>query len=80
MRTSAGRLLPLIMAFALASNLCALTIDIVELPKEGGIRISTDGSLLNFFPGAECAIVPRIRSLAIGLILQLRARTPPRLL
>jgi hypothetical protein len=57
MSTSAARLLPFIIAFALVSGLRAHTIDIVELPNEGGIRIFTDGNLLNFFPGAESAIV-----------------------
>lgn len=57
MHRSAGRLPAFILTFALASNLHAHTIDIVELPNEGGINIFTDGNLLNFFPGAESAIV-----------------------
>jgi len=58
MQTCAQSLLSaLIIAFALAPNLRAHTIDIIELPNEGGISIFTDGSLLNLFPGAESAIV-----------------------
>jgi hypothetical protein len=46
-----------LIAFGAAWSLPAHTIDLVELPNDGGIQIFTDGSLLNFFPGAESAIV-----------------------
>jgi hypothetical protein len=59
MYRSAGRLMRAVglIAFGAAWSLSAHTIDLVELPNDGGIQIFTDGSLLNFFPGAESAIV-----------------------
>ena len=47
----------LIVLFVIASRGSAHTIDLIELPNEGGVRIFTDGNLLNFFPGSETGIV-----------------------
>ena len=46
-----------IVLFGNASPGIAHTIDMIELPNEGGVQIFTDGSLLNFFPGSETGIV-----------------------
>lgn len=46
-----------IVLFVGASRGSAHTIDLIELPNEGGVQIFTDGSLLNFFPGSETGIV-----------------------
>ena len=35
------------------SQAMAHTIDVIELPNEGGTRVIIDGSILNTFPGSE---------------------------
>jgi hypothetical protein len=35
------------------SQAIAHTIDVIELPNEGGTRVITDGNILNTFPGSE---------------------------
>jgi hypothetical protein len=59
MYRSAGRLMRAVglIAFGATWSLSAHTMDLVELPNDGGIQIFTDGNLLNFFPGVESAIV-----------------------
>jgi hypothetical protein len=46
-----------LLSFGATFNLSAHTIDFIELPANGGIQIFLDGNLLNFFPGADSAIV-----------------------